>query len=84
MIKGILSKFQPLKGGNNEVSVLITTTKEHLHELVDLQDKEITIQALQEELPIQLDAKKILDDISTQMRGIKQILTQIYPQDYEP
>lgn len=82
MINGILAKFQPLKTG--EVSVLVTTTKEHLHELVDLQDKGITIQGIQEPLPIQIDQKQLLDDISKQMRDIKNMLMTIYPQDYEP
>ncbi len=82
MIKGILTKFQPLKTG--EVSVLVTTTKECLHELVDLQDKEISIQAIQEQLPIQVDQKQLLDDISQQMREIKQMLMQIYPKEFEP
>lgn len=49
MIKGKLEKFQPLKTGG--ISVLITSTEEHLHELVDLLQKEVTIQPLQAELP---------------------------------
>lgn len=80
MIKGILTKFQPLKTG--EVSVLVTTTKECLHELVDLQDKEISIQAMQEQLPIQVDQKQLLDDISQKMGDIKQML-QAFPQGYK-
>ena len=80
MINGTLTKFQPLKTG--EVSVLITTTKEHLHELVDLQDKEITIQAMQ--IPIQADKNQLLSDISDKMREIKNILMTMFPQYYEP
>ena len=80
MIKGVLTKFRPLKTG--EVSVLVTTTKEYLHELVDLQDKEISIQAVQTQFVIQVDQKQLLDDISKKMSEIKQML-QAFPQGYE-
>lgn len=72
MINGILAKFQPLKTG--EVSVLVTTTKEHMHELVDLQDKGITIQAIQEQLPIQDNRDEILLKALQQLEAIRRLL----------
>lgn len=72
MIKGTLSKFQPLKTG--EVSVMVTTTKEHLHELVDLQDKEIMIQGIQEQLPLQDNRGEILAKALQQLEAIRRLL----------
>lgn len=74
MIKGKLAKFQPLKTG--EVSVLITTTRECLHELVDLQlqDTEITIQAMQEKLPLQDGRDELLQKALLQLEAIKRLL----------
>lgn len=72
MIKGILTKFQPLKTG--EVSVLVTTTKEYLHELVDLQDKEIMVQGIQEQLPLQDNRDEILAKALQQLEAIRLLL----------
>ena len=80
MIKGILTKFQPLKTG--EVSVLITTTKEYLHELVDLQDKEISIEAIQENLPLGVNKSELLASIEHHMAVIKQMLIIAFPEEY--